>query len=117
MIVHSACGLPFFLVEKLLPVIWISAIGYFVIYLPLTEISGKKTEFWFQVLADLSANDAFYWLTIVILGGGNFLQHTKHRRYIKRHGQREKELEGYLDSNRGSSGLDVNGEPPSQDDD
>jgi len=112
-LVHAVVAVvtfPPYLIDKLRLPIGISLVGICCLYLPLTAAAGEKTEVVLNVLMDLAINDWVYWLAISLLTGGNVIQGVARRRYIKRHGQREKELEARLDPNRTTSGLSPTGD-------
>jgi hypothetical protein len=108
----SLINFPLYIVDKLRIAIGISAVGYFCIYLPMTAAAGKKTEMLVQVIADLAINKWAYLLLVTLLAGGNIIQGVTFHRYVKRKGQRESELEAYIDPERESSGLSPSGMPP-----
>lgn len=102
---------PLYLIDKLRVFIGLCGLGYFCVYLPLTAISGERTEFIFDMIVDLAINQWVYWLVVLLLTGSNVFQFFTHRKYIRRHGQRERDLESHLDSKRSGSGLSPSGTP------
>lgn len=107
----TVVSFPLYLIDKLRVFIGLCGVGYFCLYLPLTAISGERTEFIFDMIVDLAINQWVYWLVVLLLTGSNVLQFFTHRKYIRRHGQRERELESHLDSKRSGSGLSPSGTP------
>lgn len=102
---------PLYLLDKLRVFIGLCGVGYFCVYLPLTAISGERTEFIFDMIVELAINQWVYWLVVLLLTGSNVFQFFTHRKYIRRRGQRERELESQLDPKRSGSGLSPSGTP------
>jgi len=111
-VIHALLSFPFFLVDRMGTWIGLAIVGYIAIYLPVKELSGHDTKLLAEVIVDAAVNKWIYFLALLIMGGGNILQYASHRPYVKRHGQREKELEKRLDPQRTSSGLSPSGGPP-----
>lgn len=106
------CALPFFFLDKITS--WpmaIVALGYFFFVLGGEHFAGKDTSLAVRALINLGESDLLKWSVIIILGLGHLVWFHTFRQYVKRKGQREKELEQLIDLSRTSSGLAVDGQP------
>ena len=103
---------PFFLIDRLGKGIILVLLAYVIVYLPIRELAGKDTTFLFNLVTKVAMDKWVYLITNAVFGGAWYLERRSRQKYVKKHGEREKNLEKRIDPDRRTSGLTNSGTPP-----
>ena len=87
-------------------IVWI--VMYY-LYLSIDSISGKETNFFLKLIANLSINEYFAYLIALLSCGYGVAERILRKKHIKRTTQRTAELERKLNPDRKTSGLTITG--------